>query len=524
MFILSVAVSVILSLAIGFWLSKIVTSLRERAILSGAQSEAERIISEAKDLAEELMDSAKERSQDVEEQIRNQNQRELERLEKIVDDLEMRYRAKRSENDRIFNQDQKELQKQLQFISERAKIVQGRQQNFDRKKEQIQKIKSELISELIKNSGQDIDVVKKQILDNLENQIQIDAKKKANMLEEMVKLNSEGIAKEILANALNRFSREACTERGIPMIELSDPAAQLRVFGKDRVNVKKLEELCGVDIEINDNNYVQTAGFDPVRRELSSRCLERMLEERNLNPQIVERIYESCKRDLFKKIELDGKRATSELGQNDLHPEVKNMLGCLRYRYSFAQNQFFHVGEVGWLCGLLASELGSVRIGDAKRSGLLHDIGKAMDHSIDGGHAVIGADFIKKLGEKEHIVHAVRSHHFEEQPSTDLAFLVIAADAISGARPGARRSTVNNYNQKIEALSSIADGFRGVLRTLVFNAGREVRVIVDSHKVNDLQSLSLCREIANKIENECSYPGQIKVVVVRETHAEAVAK
>ncbi len=517
-------VALVISLIVGFALAKLISTLRERAILSGAHSEAERILSEAKDRAQEVMDESKEKSQDVEEQIRNQNQRELEKLEKVVEDLEMRYRAKRSESDRLFNQDQKELQKQMNAIADRAKIVANRQQNYDRKKEELAEAKSELVAALTKTSGQDIEVVKRQIMDDLENQIQIDAKKKANQVEEEAKIHSESIAKEILANALNRFSREACIERGIGMLEIVDQAMQNRIFGKDNVNIKKLEELCGVDIELNDNNYLQASGFDPVRRELSARCLDKMVDERNLNPQVVERIYEYCKRELFKKIELDGKKATQEMNQQDLHAEIKNMIGCLRYRYSFAQNQFFHVGEVGWLCGLLASELGGVKIADAKRSGLLHDIGKAMDHSIDGGHAVIGADFIKRLGEKEHIVHAVRAHHYEEQPSTDLAFLVIAADAISGARPGARRSTVNNYNQKIEVLSTIADDFKGVLRTLVFNAGREVRVIVDSQKMSDQQTLVLCRDIAKKIENECSYPGQIKVVVVRETHAESIAK
>ncbi len=517
-------VALFIFIVVGFSLSKLISSLRERAILSGAQSEAERLLVEAKDREQEVMDQAKEKSQDVEEHIRNQNQRELERLEKLVDEIEMRYRGKRSESDRLFNQDQKELQKQLNLISDRAKAVSIRQQSYDRKKVELAKAKSDLVEALTKSSGQDIELIKRQILEDLENQIQIDAKKKANQIEDDTKLHAESIAKEILANALNRFSREACIERGIGMLEIVDQAMSQRIFGKDGANIKKLEELCGVDIELNDNNYLQATGFDPVRRELSARCLDKMVEERNLSPQIVGRIYEYCKRELFKKIELDGKRATQDMNQSDLHPEIKNMIGCLRYRYSFAQNQYFHVGEVGWLCGLLASELGGIKIGDAKRSGLLHDIGKAMDHSIDGGHAVIGADFIKKLGEKEHIVHAVRAHHYEEQPSTDLAFLVIAADAISGARPGARRSTVNNYNQKIEVLSTIADNFKGVLRTLVFNAGREVRVIVDSQKMSDLQTLGLCKEIAKKIENECSYPGQIKVVVVRETHAEAIAK
>jgi ribonucrease Y len=256
---------------------------------------------------------------------------------------------------------------------------------------------------------------------------------------------------------------------------------------------------------------------------LTTRSLEKMVNERVLNADSIQRIVEKTKREVFRRIEEDGKRVAKELGQQNFHPEVLSMLGALRYRYSFAQNQHFHVAEVGWLCGLLASEINE-HVPSAKRAGLLHDIGKAMDHSIEGGHAVIGADFIQERGEQPHVVHAVRAHHFEEQPKTDLAFLVIAADAISGARPGARRSTVSSYNQKMTVLETIGDGFNGVTKTLVFNAGREVRVIVDGGRVNDEQSLILCRQIADKIENELSYPGQIKVVVVRETHAEAIAK
>ena len=261
-----------------------------------------------------------------------------------------------------------------------------------------------------------------------------------------------------------------------------------------------------------------------MQREIVTRCLEKLLHERAPNEDTVRRLYDKTRNDVARKIESDGNRIAAELGQKDMNPEIKKMLGTLRYSYSFAQNPHFHVAEVGWLCGILASELGSVERSAAKRAGLLHDVGKAMDHNQEGGHAVLGADYIKTHGEKEHIVHAVRSHHYEEQPTTDLCFLVIAADAISGARPGARRSTVTVYNQKIEALTTIAESFRGVTKTLILNAGREVRVIVDGRRVSDEQSLKMCREIADKIEEECQYPGQIKVVVIRETHAEAMAK
>ncbi|RYG54274.1 HDIG domain-containing protein, partial [bacterium] len=291
----------------------------------------------------------------------------------------------------------------------------------------------------------------------------------------------------------------------------------------DDRNLALIQELCGAELVISESNTFQIASYDPVRREVTTRLLEKLLHERSPNEDTVRRLFEKTKNDVTRKIEADGNRIAAELSQKDLNPEIKKMLGTLRYRYSFAQNQHFHVGEVGWLCGLLASEIG-VEIASAKRAGLLHDVGKAMDHSIEGGHAVIGADFIHVHGEKPHIVHAVRAHHYEEQPGTDLAFLVIAADAMSGARPGARRATVNLYNAKIEMLNNIADSFRGVTKTLVLNAGREVRVLVDGRRVGDEASLKLCRDIANKIEDECQYPGQIKVVVIRETHAEAMAK
>ncbi|RYZ66264.1 MAG: HDIG domain-containing protein, partial [Proteobacteria bacterium] len=358
----------------------------------------------------------------------------------------------------------------------------------------------------------------------LETQIQVDAKKKATAYEEDIRLNSEEIAKKLLCTALNRFPRAACTERGVGVVEIPNEDVKKRMLGPDGSNIALLQELCGLEIGITDSNTFQLTGYDPVRREITTRCLEKLLHERSPNPDTVRRLYEKTLNDVARKTESDGNRIAAELGQKDLNPEIKKMLGALRYRYSFAQNQHYHVAEVGWLCGILASELGFVDKNHAKRAGLLHDVGKAMDHNQEGGHAVLGADFIKNHGEKEHIVHAVRAHHYEEQPSTDLCFLVIAADAISGARPGARRSTATVYNQKIEDLTRIAEGYRGVQKSLILNAGREVRVIVDGRRVSDEASLKMCRQIADQIEDECQYPGQIKVVVIRETHAEATAR
>ncbi len=521
-----VLVAVIFAIAtiIGIALTAISIRLRDKAQIRFAQEEAAEIIDSAKGLAADAMADAKERVEDYAELLKNQNHQEVSQLEARVEQQELSYRKKRSEADRTYNIEQREIQKQNVGLVERSKKIEARQAQYREKREKAEAVRKELIIELQRIGNLNPEEIKAEITAARENELQIEAKKKAHFYEEETKVQAEGIAKHILNTVFNRFPRESSLERGIGTVEIENEEQKARVFGKDGINLATLTQLCEVEFNLGENNVVQVVGFDPVRRELATRTLEKVVKEKNANPDSIKRLFERTRSEVFRKIDTDGKRIANELGMQDMAPEIKNMLGSLRYRYSFAQNQYFHVGEVGWLCGLLASELQSVDFRSAKRAGLLHDVGKAMDHAIEGGHAVIGADFIKKHGEKDNIVHAVRSHHYEEQPATDLAFLVIAADAISGARPGARRSTVTSYNQKIEALSTIADGFNGVLRTMIFNAGREVRVIVDSRKVTDVQSLKLCRDIADKIEIECSYPGQIKVMVVRETHAQAHAK
>lgn len=504
-----------------------VARVTRRRRIQAAEAEAEAVVLDAKDRFDELMSDAKERVAEFEEKLWVQNEKDITLLESRVEAKEAEYRKKRSEADRAFHQAQKETRMQNADLVVAEKRIVERQAALDDLKTQLRELRGEKVQRLQRVSGvsaAEAEQLKQSVMTDLETSFHVEARKKASRLEDEAKANAETIAKRIIGIALNRFPRASCTERGIGSVELADADAKAKILGPDGVNLKALEKACGVDLSITEDNIVAIAGYDPVRRELTTRCLEKLLKEKRLDPQTVERIVEKTKADLLRKVEEDGRRVANELGCSDLHIEIKKMLGSLRYRYSFAQNQYFHVAEVGWLCSLLASELGGVRRKDAKRSGLLHDVGKAMDHSIEGGHAVIGADFIQKWGEAAPIVHAVRAHHYEEQPNSDLAFLVIAADAMSGARPGARRQTVNTYNQKIEALSTIGDGFPGVLRTMIFNAGREVRVVVDSRKVNDNRALGLCRDIADKIEQECTYPGQIKVVVVRETLAEALAK
>jgi ribonuclease Y len=502
----------------------LILKVKRARVISRAHETSLRLVAEAKEDAENLMDEAKLSADEGRDEIWSRSEREILELESRVQSLDENYRRRRSQIDRDYNQDVREIQKQLQVVQDRERYMAERQVRLEEIKSAIGDFQHQQIEALRQSSGLDADELKHQIGTEILNQIHIDARKKAALYEEDVRANSEEIAKRLIGVVLSRFPRVACTERGIGVVEIPNEDVKKRMLGPDNCNILLLQKLCEVEISLTEYNTFSIASFDPVRREISTRCLEKLLHERAPDEDSVARVFERTSGDVARKMEADGNRIAAELGQKDLHIEIKRMLGTLRYRYSFAQNQHFHVAEVGWLCGLLASELGGVELRSAKRAGLLHDVGKAMDHAIEGGHAVIGADFIQRHGEKENIVHAVRSHHYEEQPSTDLAFLVIAADAISGARPGARRSTVNAYNQKIEALNSIADSFRGVTKTLILNAGREVRVLVDARRVNDEQSLFLCRQIADKIEDECQYPGQIKVVVIRETHAEAMAK
>jgi ribonucrease Y len=517
-------ISILLGLAAGALMALLTTRMSRANALVRAQREAAEILTEAKEQAEYLADEAKLAADEASDAIWSKYEQEINDLEARVKTLDEEYRKKRSASDRAFNQDSREVQKQAQALQEQEKQMQAWQERLTKRRKEADALRLDLVNNLKKTAGIEPEELKKQLAGEFETQIQIDARKKATAYEDEIRLNSEEIAKKLISTALNRFPRAACTERGVGVVEIPNDDVKKRMLGADGTNIALLQELCGLEIGITDSNTFQLTGYDPVRREITTRCLEKLLHERAPNHDTVRRLFEKTQNDVARKIESDGNRIAAELGQKDLNPEIKKMLGALRYRYSFAQNQHYHVAEVGWLCGILASELGHVERQHAKRAGLLHDVGKAMDHNQEGGHAVLGADFIKTHGEKEHIVHAVRAHHYEEQPSTDLCFLVIAADAISGARPGARRSTATVYNQKIEDLTRIADGYRGVQKSLILNAGREVRVIVDGRRVNDEKALVMCRQIADQIEEECQYPGQIKVVVIRETHAEATAR
>ena len=333
--------------------------------------------------------------------------------------------------------------------------------------------------------------------------------------------NSDKFARNIIAIGLSRFARKGCSKKNIPYIFFPNEKIK-NEFIKDNEIKSTIEEMCGVDIGINLDDgiksHINISCYDPVRKEIASNVLKKILNKKRINKENIKNISIQETNHILNKTSVDGSLLLKDLKLIGISKEIAKMLGCLYYRYSFAQNQYFHSSEVGYLCGLLSAEL-DLEISWGRRAGVLHDIGKSMDHSIEGGHAIIGADFIKKHGENGAICHAVRAHHFEEQPNTPLAYLVISADAISGARPGARRSTVVSLSEKMNALELIAKENKGVKEVVVLSAGREIRLLVDSNEVSDYEALQLSKDVATSIEKNHSYPGQIKVIVIRKTEA-----
>lgn len=483
-----------------------------------AKEEAQYIIDEANAQVELRNLEEKERIQEIEMELWTKVEPEMLKVESRIEDLQEIASEKKEKADAIINEEKKKLQDREKDIRQQEASLKKLQQDS----QAIQDVKQEKNNQLIEKLTEKLATTKAEFKDTLKSQMEEEAHRRAQRLAQEIESDSkeyaEANAKRILSLVIDRFARPYCPERGIGAVNFPDAQVRKLFCDPEGLNIKTTQEVCGCDIVVQEGfDMVGVAGFDPVRRELTRRTLERIFKERkSITPDFIRKIAENQKKELFKNIKHDGDQLAKELKLEGLNPEIRQMMGSLRYRYSFTQNQYFHCGEVGWLAGLISAELG-LEVKKARRIGMLHDIGKSMDHTIDGGHAVIGADFIQARGEKEDVVHAVKAHHFDEQPNSDLAFILIAADAISGARPGARRSTIESYNQKVSELQDIARSFDGVTDCYVLSGGRECRVMVNGKRIDDTQALEISKNIAHRIEEECSYPGSIKVVVVRET-------
>lgn len=513
-----VFVSLLGSLGAGALLGFLLKKIADKSLVRRAQTDAEDLLGEIRDQVETEDEVRQQRTQEIQLQLWSKVEKDFLNLEEKIEDLtevieEKKQKTLQSTQDKqaLLKEDEEELKRFEEIVkSAESKLNSIRQRNND--------LRQNLTQKLLERTQAQKEQVIESLAQEIINETEARARRFVEDSEVEVKNHAEMKAKRILDIAIDRFARPYCPERGIGAVEFPDANSRKFLTDRNGENLKAITEATGCDIIVRDEmEMIGVAGFDPVRRELTRRLLERLMKEkRPYSPEFVKKMAENQKKELFNQIKRDGDQIAKELRMEGLHPEIRQMMGSLRYRYSFTQNQYFHCGEVGWLGGLLAAELG-IDVKKARRSGLLHDIGKSMDHAMEGGHAVIGADFIAARGEAADVVHNVRAHHHDETPSTPHAYLVIASDAISGARPGARRSTIESYNQKVTDLQDIARSFEGVTDCIVLSGGRECRVSVNGRQVDDRKSLDLAQKIAKRIEDELSYPGQIKVVVVRET-------
>ena len=343
-------------------------------------------------------------------------------------------------------------------------------------------------------------------------------------IEEEAQEESEKRAKRVLSIAMQRFAGEYVAEQTISSVELPGDEIKGRIIGREGRNIRAFEQICGVELIIDDTpGLVVISSFNVVRKEIAKMTLEKLIADGRIHPAKIEEFYDKSKVLFDSRLRDLGEKAQMEIGVHGIHPEVLKMVGALNWRTSYMQNQYQHSLEVAFLCGAMAAELG-LNVKQARRAGLLHDIGKVMDASMEGSHAVVGADFLKKYGESPDVIHAVRAHHEDVKPETVLAHIVMAGDALSGGRPGIRKFLKESYVSRLSDIENIANSFEGVMRCYAISAGREIRVIVENEKVDDNQTVVLSRDIAKKIEEELSYPGTIKVSVIRETRAVGVAR
>lgn len=484
-----------------------------------AEKEAERILSRAKKDAKRLSKEAESKAKEVGEKVKRKAEEDIKRQKKELEKVEQRYRDKEQNLKKEMQSAKDKLSNEEREIADREEKLKIAQKQVAEQEERKKALEKELAEKLQSVAGYTAEQAKQELMEVVKEEAKIDSSKLANRIEEEAKANAEAEAKRLISMAISRYSGEYVVERSVSVVALPSEEMKGKIIGREGRNIRALETACGVDLIIDDTpEAVVISGFDPVRREIARRTLEKLIEDGRIHPARIEEVLTKEKKEIFKTILADGEKACFDLGIADVHPEILKLVGSLKYRTSYTQNNYPHSIEVGYLAGMMAAELGAdVKL--ARRSALLHDIGKTLDHSIAGSHAVIGADFAKKYGESEAVVHAIRAHHEDEKPRTIYAFLTQAADALSGARPGARRQMMEAYINRLEDLESIANSFDGVIRSFALQAGREIRVIVEGSKVTDDQSVMLSRDIARKIERELTYPGQIKVSVIREIRA-----
>ena len=510
--IIGLVIGCVAGFLLGIWYRKSKAKEAE-AKIANADEEALRIVNDAIKSAEtkkkEMLLEAKE------EILRSRSEYEKEEKSRRAD-------LQRQEN--RLQQKEENLDRKTEAMEKKEEALAQKHAAMDRENEEIKLVKQSQTAMLEKISGFTVEEAKKYLIDQVESEVTHETALKIKEVESRMKEECETRAREVVAQAIQRCAADQVAEMTVSVVPLPNDEMKGRIIGREGRNIRTIETLTGVDLIIDDTPEAITVScFEPVRREIARLALEKLIADGRIHPTHSEEMVEKARREVDAVIKSEGERVTFEAGVRGLHPELVKMLGRLHYRTSYGQNVLQHSLEVSRIAGMMAAELGA-DVQAAKRAGLLHDLGKAVDHEMDGTHVALGVEFARKYKEKEDIIHAIEAHHNDVEPRTVVACLVQAADAISAARPGARRENLENYIKRLEQLESISTSFPGVEKAYAIQAGREVRVMVKPDQVSEDQMVLLARDLAKKIEEEMEYPGQIKVHLLRETTAVEYAK
>ena len=499
-------------------------------VFAHKRSAAKRV-GDAEDLAKRIVAEARKEAQAQKKEILLQGQDDLfnqkRELENEFKEREREVKARERKLEEMGGR----LEEKLEKATTREHELLTSEKDLARKERQLAESEmflqtriEEQEQRLSEIAGLTADEAKVRLFSEIEAKTRHESARMIRQIEMEARETADRKAKEILCNVIQRYAGDYVNEQTVTAVTLPSEDMKGRIIGREGRNIRALEAATGVDLIIDDTpETVILSAYSPLRRQVAKMALERLIQDGRIHPARIEDIVQKCEQELDTQVREVGEQATFDAGVHGIHPEIVRLLGQLRYRTSFTQNVLQHSLEVSALCGMMAAELG-MDVKKAKRAGLLHDIGKAVDHEVEGPHALIGADLAKKYNESQEIIHAIAAHHEDQRPSTALAVLVQAADSISGARPGARKELLENYVKRLEDLEGIATSFDGVSKAYAIQAGREIRVMVNSDMVDDDTTYILCKDIAEKIEKNLTYPGQIRVTVIRERRAVGLAK
>ena len=505
----TILVSAVIFIPVGVLIRKKIAESK----IHSAEAEAKKLIDDVKIEAENL------RKQQLIEA--------KEEVLKIRNDLDQEIKERRGDvqaQERRLIQKEENLEKRASMYDSKEKELERKVLENESKKKELEEIYAKQLEELQRISGLSEEQAKEQLLQDLDREITQEKAAKIREIEAKAKEESNKIAREIVGFAIQKCAADHTSETTLSVVSLPNDEMKGRIIGREGRNIKALETLTGIDLIIDDTpEAVIISGFDPLRREVARRAIEKLIDDGRIHPAKIEEMVEKAKEEIEADIKAEGERAALETGVNNLHPDIIKLIGKLKYRTSYGQNVLNHSIEVSNLARIMADEIG-VNSKIARRAGLLHDIGKALDHDMEGTHVEIGVEVLKKFKENDTIINAVEAHHGDVEPQTLEAILVQAADAISASRPGARRETLETYIKRLEKLEEIADSFEGVEKSFAIQAGREVRLIVKPEKVTDSEMVVMAREVAKRVENEMEYPGTIKVNVIRESRVIDYAK